>query len=245
MLRLLEINMRVSEQEIFWFRRRSFVQAAAAFTAAGVWLPAHAQSRSNIVELAGDAQLNGATLRSDMVIQTGDVVQTGPSSRITFVIGSTSIHLRQNTLLKVERGESINFVSVMRLITGGMASVFAKGERRRVITPTLTAGIRGTGIYLESEPTRSYFCNCYGVIELTSGAASLLSTADYHDSYWASPIAPKDGKAIWPTSPRNHTDEELDTLARLSQQSTAWATMPVEMRKQKQAEKAGAYTPAR
>ena len=237
--------MLLNEKDIFWFQRRSFIQAAAAFTAAGLWLPAHAQSRSNVVELAGDAKLNGTSMRSDSIVQTGDLLQTGPNSRLTFVIGGTSMHLRQNSSLKIERGASINFVSVLRLVTGGLAAVFDKGDRRRVITPTLTAGIRGTGIYLESEATRSYFCNCYGSIELTSGTASLITTADYHDSYWVSPTAPKDGKIIWPTAPRNHTDEEIETLARLSAQNTAWANMPMDMRKQKMAEKSGAYTPAK
>ena len=51
-----------SEKEVLWFQRRSFLSAAAAWTAMGGFAAAHAQSRSNIVELQGDALLNGQRL---------------------------------------------------------------------------------------------------------------------------------------------------------------------------------------
>jgi hypothetical protein len=50
-------------QEVLWFQRRSFLQAAAAWTAMGGFAAAVAQQRSNIVELQGDALINGARLR--------------------------------------------------------------------------------------------------------------------------------------------------------------------------------------
>ena len=43
-----------SEQELAWFQRRSLLQAAALWVASGGWAAAHAQGRSNIVELRGD-----------------------------------------------------------------------------------------------------------------------------------------------------------------------------------------------
>jgi hypothetical protein len=237
--------MKFDDKDIFWFQRRSFVQAAAAFTAGGMFTAAQAQSRSNIVELNGDAMLNKSRLQPGTVIQSGDVIETGPGSRLTFMIGDASFHMRQNSLMKVERGESINAVSVLRLLTGGLAAVFGKGNQRRVITPTLTAGIRGTGLYVEAEPIRSYFCNCYGTIDLVAGAGRVTTTTDYHDSFWASSIMPKDGKNIWPSPPRNHTDEELETLARVLSLTTAWQTMPADVRKRKMDEKGGAYAPAK
>ena len=42
-----------SEQELAWFQRRSLLQAAALWVASGGWAAAHAQGRSNIVELRG------------------------------------------------------------------------------------------------------------------------------------------------------------------------------------------------
>ena len=73
-----------TEDEVLWFQRRSFLQAAAAWTAAGGFAAAHAQSRSNIVELVGDAQLNGGRLRPEQIIQTGDQIETRPGANLIF-----------------------------------------------------------------------------------------------------------------------------------------------------------------
>jgi len=35
-----------------------------------------------------------------------------------------------------------------------------------MLTATTTAGIRGTGIYVEASPERTYFCTCYGTVEI-------------------------------------------------------------------------------
>jgi hypothetical protein len=57
-----------SEDEIFWFQRRAFLQAAAAWSAMGGFAAAHAQQRTNIVELRGDALLNGERLNPRQTI---------------------------------------------------------------------------------------------------------------------------------------------------------------------------------
>ncbi|MGF2076031.1 hypothetical protein, partial [Enterococcus casseliflavus] len=77
--------------------RRSFLQSAAAWTALGGFGAAQAQQRSNIVELQGDAMVNGAPLRRESVIQTGDRLETGPGSNLVFVVGSTAFQVRQNS----------------------------------------------------------------------------------------------------------------------------------------------------
>jgi hypothetical protein len=57
--------------------------------------------------------------------------------------------VRQNTRMTVERGATLNAVSVLRMVTGAVASVWGRGSSRQIVTPTLTAGIRGTGVYTE------------------------------------------------------------------------------------------------
>ena len=66
---------------------------------------AQAQSRSNIVELQGDALLNGERLLPQQTIQTGDQISTGPGSTLVFVVGNASFKVRQNTQMAVERGD--------------------------------------------------------------------------------------------------------------------------------------------
>lgn len=212
------------EHEVLWFQRRSFITAAAAWTAMGGFASAQAQSRSNIVELNGDAFINGERLQPQRTIQTGDKLETGPNSTLIFVLGNASFQVRQNSNLIVERGASLNFVSVLRLLTGGVASVWGKGGNRRIVTPTLTAGIRGTGIYTEIPATqngRSYLCNCYGTVDMSAGPDKAVSRASYHQSFWAE-VEPVEGRYLRPAKAINHTDEELENLAKLVNQRTAW-----------------------
>jgi hypothetical protein len=216
-----------SEAEVLWFQRRSFVQGAAAFVAMGGFEAAQAQGRSNIVELQGDAQLNGSRLAPQNFIQTGDTIETGPGSNLVFVIGNASFQVRQNSRLQVGRGATLNAVTLLRLLTGAVASVWGKGTNRKIITPTLTAGIRGTGVYTEVFPAqdnRSYFCNCYGVVNMSAGADRVVSRADYHQAFWGE-TEPKNGRLLTPAKAINHTDEELEYLARLVNQRTAWQVM--------------------
>lgn len=219
------------EAELLWFRRRSFLQAATAFTAAGGFSAAFAQQRGNIVELVGDVRQNGQSLRPDSVVQTGDVIQTGPGSTAVFVIGNSAFHVRQNSTLLVERGATLNTVSVLRLISGAVVSAWGRGGARQIVTPTLTAGIRGTGLYTELvDGQRTYFCNCYGEVELVGADGTRrLSRSQYHEAVWAEPGLGPAG-ALSPAPAINHSDEELEFLGRLVGQRTAWQVSGVKGR---------------
>lgn len=213
-----------TEAEVCWHQRRSFLAAAAAWTAAGGFSAAQAQERSNIIELQGDALLNGARLLPEHTIQSGDRISTGPDTTLVFVVGNASFKVRQNTQMAVERGGSINAVSVLRLLSGAVASVWGRGSPRMIVTPTLTAGIRGTGVYTEVAPQqggRSYFCNCYGTVDLSAAGERLTSQSDYHQGFWAE-TEPRNGRMLTPAGALNHTDEEMEMLARLAGQRTAW-----------------------
>lgn len=213
-----------TDDEILWFQRRDFLRAAAGWTALGGLPGAQAQARSNVVEWQGDILLNGRRLLPEQSIQSGDQIATGPGSTLVFAVGNTAFKVRQNTQMVVERGNSINAVSILRLFAGAVASVWGRGDLRQISTPTLTAGIRGTGVYTEVWPKddgRTYFCNCYGNIELVDGPERLLSQAQYHESFWAE-VQPRQGRLLTPTEAINHSDEEIEMLARLVGQRTAW-----------------------
>ncbi|TXT37205.1 MAG: Uncharacterized protein FD135_3779 [Comamonadaceae bacterium] len=213
-----------SESELLWTQRRSFLQAASLWTAMGGYAAAQAQNRSNIVELVGDVLLNGQRMLPAHTIQSGDAISTGPGSSVIFVLGNSSFQVRQNTRMVVERGASLNIVSVLRLLTGAVVSVWGKGSTRRIVTPTITVGIRGTGTYTEVLPEqnyRSYFCNCYGTVDVQAGKDQTVSQSDYHQSFWGE-AAPKGGRLLTSAKAINHSDEELEYLARLVDQRTNW-----------------------
>jgi hypothetical protein len=212
------------EKELLWYQRRDVLKAAAAWVAMGGLPAAIAQQRSNIVQLTGDATLNGMRLNPQQAIQTGDEIQTGPGSNLIFVIGNASFQVRQNSRLAVERGNTLNAVSLLRLLTGAVASVWGKGVNRSIVMPTLTAGIRGTGVYAEifaDQGDRNYFCNCYGTVDMDAGNEKQVSQADYHQAFWAD-ATPRDGKFLSPARALNHSDEELEFLAGLIDQRTSW-----------------------
>lgn len=210
--------------EMLWTQRRQTLQAAAAWvTLAGLPSGASAQpAGSNVVEWVGDVLLNGQRLRAQQAVQTGDEVQTGPNSRLVFVIGNAAFHVRQNSRLLVGRGATLNTVSLLRLLSGAVISVFGRGSTRTITTPTLTVGIRGTGVYTEVMPDQnSYFCNCYGAVDLSASGERVRSVSQYHQSFWIAAQLTA-GRFITPAPALNHTDEELEFLARLIDQRAAW-----------------------
>lgn len=213
-----------NEKEILWFQRRDTLKAAAAWIAMGGLPAARAQQRSNIVELTGDAVINGSRLLPGQTIQTGDQIQTGPGASLVFALGNASFRVRQNSMMTVERGATLSIVSLLRIVTGGVVSVWNKGGNRAIVTPTLTAGIRGTGVYTEVLPqqnNRTYFCNCYGTVDLDAGGSKAQSQSDYHQSFWAD-ADEKNGSRLSEAKFLDHTDEELEFLARLINQRTYW-----------------------
>jgi hypothetical protein len=169
-----------SEAEMLWFQRRDTLKAAAAWVAMGGMPAAMAQQRSNVVDFVGDILLNGRRMLPQQTVQTGDEILTGPASRLVFMIGNAAFHVRQNSRLTVERGNTINTVSLLRLLNGALVSVFGRSRSRAIVTPTLTAGIRGTGVYTEvmaDQGGRTYFCNCYGLVNLAAGDHRAVSEA--------------------------------------------------------------------
>lgn len=216
-----------TEAEVTWFQRRDTLKAAAAWVAMGGLPAALAQQRGNVVDLVGDVLLNGRRLIREQVIQTGDEIVSGPGSRLVFMIGNAAFHVRQNSRLTVERGSSINTVSLLRLLSGAVVSAFGRSSYRAISTATLTAGIRGTGVYTEvmaDQGGRTYFCNCYGTVELERGGNRVVSNSSYHQAFWGE-VSAKGDRFITPGPALNHTDEELEFLAGLIGQRTAWQVL--------------------
>lgn len=206
-------------------QRRSVVQAAALWTATSGWRTTLAQDMptGRLVELRGDVLRNGSRLNAQDRIAVGDHVETGPGSSAVFTVGDSAFLVRANTRLTLE-GDSPVAVRLLRLLSGAVASVWTRGADRQVITPTLTAGIRGTGVYAEvfpAEDFRSYFCNCYGTVDLAARGERVRSESNYHQSFWAE-ASPRNGRTLRPAEAINHTDEEMEMLAALVRQRTAW-----------------------
>lgn len=213
-----------SAAELGWFERRSFLKAAASWSLMGSFPGAIAANRSNVVEQMGDVLLNGARLLPQQGIEVGDQIETGPGTSLVFVLGDAAFQVRQNSRMLVEGEVSSSTVNKLLLLAGGVVSVWRKGIQRQVVTQNLTAGIRGTGVYTEifaDQGGRSYLCNCYGTVAVANGNDAFLSQSEYHQSFWGE-VTPVNGRSLTPAGAINHVDEELEMLAALIDQRTAW-----------------------
>ncbi|MDQ3058414.1 MAG: iron dicitrate transport regulator FecR [Pseudomonadota bacterium] len=195
-----------------------------AWLTLGGWVAAMAQERSNIVELTGDAYVNGRRLAPEQTLQTGDQIETGAACSLVFVIGDAAFQMRPHTVLTLERGNSLATVSQLRLQAGAVASVWGASSRRQIVTPHLSADFESAGVYAQVSRTRqphSYLCNCYGTLVLSAGRQNIESTSAGHEAFWAAPES-SEGGLLMPADSINHTDKELELLARLLNQKTPW-----------------------
>ena len=95
----------------------------------------------------------------DVRIQN-DHVSTGADSLAVFVVGQDAHLVRANS-------EITWLANGLRVASGAVLSVFQPRRAKEIRTATAVIGIRGTGVYVEAEPQRTYVCTCYGVADLT------------------------------------------------------------------------------
>ena len=142
--------------------------------------------------------------------RAGERVVTGAGESITFVIDRDAMLVRQNSSLELLRDG-------FRLVTGAVLSVFGPGGRRELKTTTATIGIRGTGVYLEAEPGRTYVCTCYGeaVLEPLDDPAARETVRTRHHEQPRYIMASGAPQMVMPAPVRNHSDAELEMLEAL------------------------------
>jgi hypothetical protein len=208
--------------------RRRFLTASAALCAA-VLIPGSVHA-ADVREIAGSVKVNGKPATRKTRVRPGDVVETGPKSKVVFVIGQDAFLLREQSRLNLDKSKAGKeaVISGLRLLTGALLAVFGKGPRT-IETATATAGIRGTGVYIEASPTETYFCTCYGEVELRDKARTVrkLVVSGYHtpNMIYAQMVG---GKMMAPAEVKDHTDDELVMLDKL-----VGRTSPIVERNQK------------
>jgi len=168
----------------------------------------------SVYEASGAVTVNGQAASGATRIGATDRIETGQGAQLIFVVGFDAFLLRQNSRLELSGASGI--VNTLRLVTGALLSVFGAGQKR-VLTTTSATGIRGTGLYVESEPERSYVCTCYGDVLISTvddASVSERIVSKHHD---APRYVLKAGaaKRIQPAPFINHTDLELALIEAL------------------------------
>jgi len=146
--------------------RRSFLRAAAA-GAGGIILPLEAFAAPDQVhDLRGKVTINGRVATYKSEILPGDRIATGSDGHFVFVIGDDAFMLRSRSEMHIDKYEALG--GFLRLVTGALGAVFGAGKPRQIHAQNVTAGIRGTGVYCETRGDGTYFCTCWGSVELTA-----------------------------------------------------------------------------
>lgn len=224
----------------FDIQRRNFLIKALssglfATGALGFSLPAMAMGQiprelipgKSIYKLSGTVKVDKTLATLDTPVTPHSVIETGPDGTIIFAVNKDAFILRGNSKLELQGGDLI--LTGLRLITGKLLSVFGrreKEERLGVSTVVATIGIRGTGMYLESEPEQTYVCTCYGTADLASisDAQSKETVVTKHHDAPRYILAEADsGKSIRHAPVINHTDEELELIESLVGRSVPFA----------------------
>jgi len=194
--------------------RRDFLFQSAACGAA-VLLPATSHA-GRLHEIDGEVMVNGRLASKANEIRALDVVRTGSSGRLVLVMGKDAFLIRANSEVEILGKPNALVLTGLRMLTGALLGVFGKGGPRQVLTATATAGIRGTGIYIEASPQQTYFCTCYGTVDIEDQhrTEKRLVTSGYHtpNVIYAEMT---DGKMMQKTEFINHTDDELVMLEKL------------------------------
>ncbi len=196
--------------------RRLFLQSMAVGVAGGLGglihqaLAADPRAvRQGISRITGEVKVNGKPARGGTPVNRGDTITTGAGADAVFVLGDNAFFQRANS--RTDFGKSGDAAATfMRVVTGGLLSVFGKGSRE-IATVTSTIGIRGTGCYIEAEEHRSYFCLCFGAVELRPLNGQPLS---YRTTHHERPVWIENGKTS-PAAVVNHTDAEIIMLEAL------------------------------
>jgi hypothetical protein len=195
----------------------SLLPALKAFAATFTPPPKLPGTRS-VYRVTGKAWVNGNRVDASTRIEPGDMVKTALGSEIVFVVGDHAMLLRGGSHLVIQPKEQNDKESLLigglRLFAGKLLSV-SRNKGLRIETPTATIGIRGTGVYLEAGPERTYFCNCYGEVDVVANSDDTSKetvVSVHHDKPLYIYGKDQPGQCIHKVDrlPRpNHTDEEL------------------------------------
>lgn len=172
----------------------------------------------SVFEIQGEVWVNGERATKDTLIGPDDHIRTGDKATLIAVVGRDALLLRSGSELQLGIVKGVK--SALRLVSGAMLAVFGhRDETLDITTPTATIGIRGTGVYIESEAGRSYVCTCYGRTELSASddpASREEIVSRHHDApRWILGTADADGRRIVPAEFQWHTDLELMMLEAL------------------------------
>ena len=197
-----------------------------------------AQTAGRVVMAVGDVAVVRANERTnDRVklaqgaeVRVGDRVTTGPQSHAQLRFSDEAlVALRPDSEFHID-GYSFQSPgsgperAVFRLVKGGFRTVTGQigrinRDQYQVLTSQATIGIRGTGIYVEAEPERTYVCTCYGIADIEANdkpeSRETVSTTHHEQPRYIYGKSMPSVRMIEGAPLKNHSDAELIMLEAL------------------------------
>jgi hypothetical protein len=174
--------------------------------------PSKLPAGKSVYRVNGQVLINGQSANTESKVGAGSTIQTGRNGEIVYAVGESAFILRADSQVVIETPPDSVFVSGIKLLTGKLLSVFPSRRPVQLTTRIASIGIRGTGVYMESDPEQTYFCTCYGVADVSATndpESKETIAAKHHDKpLYILGNEPK-GKNIRPAPFVNHTDQEL------------------------------------
>lgn len=172
--------------------------------------------RGRIHELEGDVYINKNAALLSSSLHSGDQVSVAYGGKLIFSMGDDTYLLQEGSSLELVSNNNLA-ISGLRLLTGGLLSVFGRRETStKIYTRTAVIGIRGTGVYLNSQPEKLYFCTCYGKTDLHLGHHHTEHIESIHHSAFNITGNNEKNMSMSATQVIGHTDDELRLLEHYS-----------------------------
>lgn len=167
----------------------------------------------SVYRISGSVTVDNRPATLETKIGGGSTIQTGRDSELVYVVGESAYIARPNTQIVVETSTTESaVVTGLKLLAGKLLSVFPSRRPVQLQTKVASIGIRGTGVYLESEPDQTYFCTCYGVADVSAlddPTSKETIAASHHDRPLYIVANEPVGRKIRNAPFINHTDQEL------------------------------------
>ncbi len=176
-----------------------------------------------IVFIKGKLKINGKKAKLDDKVSYGDKLKTSKKSKAAIQVAGKNIlmmYAKTKLTYKIKKGDGLLYVP-----QGALAAVIknraAVGEFR-IKTPTTTAGVRGTTLFVKSlkKKKRSYTCVCNGKITIKSAKGEKVVEAAHHQAYWYSKKGDK--LKIKQVGMVDHDDNTQQQLADLIDLKLTW-----------------------
>ena len=175
--------------------------------------PAPLPKGKSIYRIEGQVLVDGQPATPDTRIAANSTIETGKDGEVIYAVGETAHLQRSESQVTMETKEAHSIVvSGLRVLTGKILSVFPSGRPVRMTTRNASIGIRGTGVYMESDPEQTYFCTCYGTADIASASdptSRETVVSSHHDRPLYILTGEQPGRNIRLAPFINHTDQEL------------------------------------